>query len=111
MLLGVPTLGFVLNIFAGNLRHSPFWLRFPAWLERWFLSPAQHQLHHSADPVHYDANYGTWLAIWDRMMGRLPSGRCPALSIWNSRQNATTKMICCRHGWVHFDRVAMLLRC
>ena len=71
VLLGVPTLGFVLNIFAGNLRHSPFWLRFPDRVERWFLSPAQHQLHHSADPAHYDANYGTWLAIWDRMMGCL----------------------------------------
>ena len=70
-LLGVPAAGLVLNVLFGNLRHSHVWLRFPAPVERWLLSPAQHQLHHSADPAHHDANYGTWLSIWDRVSGTL----------------------------------------
>ena len=70
-LLGVPALGFVFNMTTGNLRHSHVWLRFPPMIERWLISPAQHQLHHSLDEEHYGSNYGTWLAIWDRMVGSL----------------------------------------
>lgn len=68
-LLGVPALGLVLNVLMGNLRHSGVWLRFPSRVERWLLSPAAHQLHHSADPAHHDRNFGTWLAVWDRLWG------------------------------------------
>ena len=68
-LLGVPAAGFLLNLLSGNLRHSGVWLRYPRALERWLLSPAAHQLHHSAEPAHYDCNLGTWLALWDRLAG------------------------------------------
>ena len=70
-LLGVPAIGLVLNVLFGNFRHSHVWLRYPAALERWFLSPAQHQVHHSAERRHFDSNYGTWLAVWDRLAGSL----------------------------------------
>lgn len=77
-LLGVHSIGLVLNALTGNLRHSAVFVRFPAAVERWLLSPAQHQLHHSADPAHHDANYGTWLAVWDRAAGTLlPSPPAP----------------------------------
>jgi sterol desaturase/sphingolipid hydroxylase (fatty acid hydroxylase superfamily) len=47
-LFGVPAFGFVLNIIFGNIRHSHIYLCFPKWVEKWlFLSPAQHQQHHS----------------------------------------------------------------
>ncbi|MGC6509874.1 MAG: TonB-dependent receptor domain-containing protein [Myxococcota bacterium] len=72
-LWGVPAIGFVLNAILGNFRHSHIWISFPSAVERWFLSPAQHQLHHSIEPEHYGKNYGTWLAIWDRMLGSLLS--------------------------------------
>jgi Fe(3+) dicitrate transport protein len=70
-LLGVPAIGFVCNVLTGNLRHSHVWLRFPPMVERWLISPAQHQLHHSLEPSQYNGNYGTWLAIWDRVLGSL----------------------------------------
>ena len=76
-LLGVPAVGLVLNVLFGNLRHSHVWLRFPEAVERWFLSPAQHQLHHSAEAQHFDANFGTWLAIWDRMGGSWQAADTP----------------------------------
>lgn len=68
-LLGVNAAGLVMNSLTGNLRHSHVWLRFPAPIERWLLSPAQHQLHHSASPGEDRCNYGTWIALWDRLGG------------------------------------------
>jgi Fe(3+) dicitrate transport protein len=65
-LLGVNVLGFGFNLLGGNLRHSHVWLRYPVWAERWFVSPAMHQLHHTPD---CERNYGTWLAVWDRWAG------------------------------------------
>lgn len=70
-LLGVNALGFVLNTLVGNLRHSHVWLPFPRWLEKIFISPAQHQLHHRADAPGGAGNYGSWLAIWDGLGGSL----------------------------------------
>lgn len=65
-ILGVDLLGFLFNMAGANLRHSHVWLSFGP-LERWFVSPAQHQLHHSRD--HDNVNLGSHLAIWDRLLG------------------------------------------
>ncbi|MCA9488641.1 MAG: sterol desaturase family protein [Myxococcales bacterium] len=66
--LGVHAVGWTANLVTGNLRHSHVWLSFGP-VERWLLSPAQHQLHHALDHDH--VNLGTWLACWDRMAGTL----------------------------------------
>ncbi len=68
-LLGINAVGFSFSILSGNLRHSHVWWSFGPRLERWLISPAQHQLHHAADAHHNQANYGTWLAVWDRLAG------------------------------------------
>lgn len=65
-ILGVGLFGFLFNVAGSNLRHSHVWLSFGRF-EKWFVSPAQHQLHHSRDHGHL--NLGSALAIWDRMMG------------------------------------------
>jgi hypothetical protein len=46
------------------------------------MSPAHHQLHHSADPAHFNCNLGASLAIWDWLMGslRMPSVEPPRLA-------------------------------
>jgi hypothetical protein len=46
------------------------------------MSPAHHQLHHSADPAHFNCNMGASLAIWDWLAGslRMPSVEPPALA-------------------------------
>lgn len=67
-ILGIHALGFVFNLWGANLRHSHVWLRFGAW-ERFFISPAQHQMHHGRQRSQQSANYGTWLAMWDRWAG------------------------------------------
>ncbi len=75
-LLGVHGIGLVLNIATGNLRHSHVWI---SWgrLERWLISPAQHQVHHSADRLEQGSNFGTWLAVWDRLGGTLRLAEAP----------------------------------
>jgi sterol desaturase/sphingolipid hydroxylase (fatty acid hydroxylase superfamily) len=73
---GVGAVGLALNSVFGNLRHSHVWVSFGRW-ERWFVSPAQHQLHHALDNDH--VNLGTWLAVWDRMLGTWePARSAPA---------------------------------
>jgi sterol desaturase/sphingolipid hydroxylase (fatty acid hydroxylase superfamily) len=68
---GVYALSYLWNVAGTNLRHSQVWLSFGPTLERWLLSPAQHQIHHSADPSHHDRNFGSALALWDRIGGTL----------------------------------------
>lgn len=71
MLLGVNVFYLAFNSFAANLRHSHVWLSFGPRLEHIFISPAQHQVHHSIEKKHYNKNYGEVLAIWDWMFGTL----------------------------------------
>ena len=67
----------VFNLAGGAMRHSPFWISFGPKVERWIISPAMHQIHHSNNPEHFDRNMGGALAVWDRMFGTLhiPNGR------------------------------------
>jgi len=62
---------FIFNLLGANLRHSQVWLCWNKRIEKWFISPAQHQIHHSQATPHIDKNFGTALAIWDRMAGTL----------------------------------------
>ncbi|SHI11373.1 sterol desaturase family protein [Ferrimonas marina] len=68
-ILGANALVFLFNLAGSNLRHSHLWLSWGTGWERWVISPAQHQVHHSDDPAHFDRNLGTALAIWDRLCG------------------------------------------
>ncbi len=71
-ILGVDLLGFIFNAVGANLRHTHVWLTFGV-MEKWFISPVQHQLHHSIEHSH--PNFGVCLAIWDRLFGTYqPSG-------------------------------------
>ena len=79
-ILGADALGFLFNALGANLRHSQVFLHFGPF-ERFLISPAAHQVHHSSDPEHYDKNFGVCLALWDRILGtyfdprRLQGGR------------------------------------
>jgi sterol desaturase/sphingolipid hydroxylase (fatty acid hydroxylase superfamily) len=64
-LFGTNVIMFVFFVFAFQLRHSHVWLSYGPVLSRIFISPAQHQIHHSLDARHWDKNYGFVLAVWD----------------------------------------------
>ncbi|MCJ8275360.1 MAG: sterol desaturase family protein [Bdellovibrionales bacterium] len=67
-ILGVNGLDFIFNIFGSNLRHSHIWLSFGP-LNYIFVSPAQHQIHHSRDKKYYDTNLGIVFSFWDQLFG------------------------------------------
>ncbi len=71
---GASIFTFAFNILGSNLRHShiplPYWPK----LEKFLISPAMHQIHHSTNPKHFDKNYGVIIALWDRMGGTLVHG-------------------------------------
>ncbi len=68
---GVNVLLFLFNITGANLRHSSLPISYGRFFERIFISPAQHQIHHSPFERHRDRNFGAALAIWDGMFGSL----------------------------------------
>ena len=69
--LGVNVFVFIFNILGSNLRHSHVGIRYWNWVEYIFISPGQHQLHHSIAREHHDKNFGAALAIWDWLFGSL----------------------------------------
>ena len=77
LIVGINGFYFFFNMLTANFRHSHVWLSFGPFWERIFISPAQHQIHHSSELKHYNKNYGEVLAIWDWMFGTLyiPKGQ------------------------------------
>jgi sterol desaturase/sphingolipid hydroxylase (fatty acid hydroxylase superfamily) len=63
--MGVNAGVFAFYLAGYNLRHSHVWLAYPGWLSHFLISPAQHQVHHSLDPRHFDKNMGFIFACWD----------------------------------------------
>ena len=66
-IIGANIFVFAFNIMGSNLRHSHIWISWGDKIESIFLSPAQHQIHHSDNVKHFDKNFGTVISIWDRL--------------------------------------------
>ena len=62
---GVNIFLFIFNLAGANLRHSNVPLSYGRCFEKIFISPAQHQIHHSKAKEHENKNYGVVLATWD----------------------------------------------
>lgn len=73
--LGANVFTFVFNALGSNLRHSPITIAYWRPVEKIFMSPAQHHIHHSTAPQHYDKNFGVALAVWDWLFGSLYHGQ------------------------------------
>ena len=54
-----------------HFQHSHLWIAFRGLAGRVLLSPAHHQVHHSINPIHFNKNLGSCLAVWDWMFGTL----------------------------------------
>jgi sterol desaturase/sphingolipid hydroxylase (fatty acid hydroxylase superfamily) len=80
---GTNAIVIVASIGLTHLQHSHLWITFgPRW-GKWLLSPAHHQIHHSADARHFDTNLGSTLAVFDRLFGTLhmPAARRGRLTL------------------------------
>ncbi len=67
-IMGVHGFYFLFNLIGGNLRHSHLPVSF-SFLEHIFISPAQHQIHHSKDPEDFNKNFGVCFSFWDKICG------------------------------------------
>lgn len=67
-ILGVNLFGFLFNLLGSNLRHSHIPISF-GFMESIFISPKQHQIHHSTNPEHFNKNFGVSLSFWDKVGG------------------------------------------
>jgi sterol desaturase/sphingolipid hydroxylase (fatty acid hydroxylase superfamily) len=61
----------IFHSLGSNLRHSHIKIRYPRAIELFFISPGQHQIHHSSEKRHFDKNFGVALAVWDLIFGSL----------------------------------------
>lgn len=68
-ILGINAFVVIMHFVGDNLRHSPVRLSYYKWIEHWFISPAQHQYHHTL--LGSRSNYGGSLALWDRLFSTL----------------------------------------
>jgi len=75
--LWVPLLGFhpaafaamgALVLMAGQLQHTEL-VRRRSVLDRLFVTPSAHRVHHGSNPEYLDKNFGSMLIVWDRMFG------------------------------------------
>lgn len=69
MIFGVNLFLFLFSLLGSNLRHSHVPFSYGKYLEKIFISPKQHQIHHSKK--YFNKNYGGYLALWDRAFGTL----------------------------------------
>ena len=72
LIIGIPAKVFVM---AGgiNLIYQ-FWVHTEhigklGWMEKIFITPSNHRIHHAKNPEYIDANYGGIFILWDRLFG------------------------------------------
>ncbi len=58
-----------INLVYQLIPHTRVIRHYPKWIEAWLNSPYHHQVHHAANPIYWDKNYGGTLIIWDKMFG------------------------------------------
>lgn len=69
-LFGVNAALFASDLLVSNLRHSHIPIGFGRF-EFLYMSPFQHQIHHSRIKEHHNKNFGDALSIWDFVFGTL----------------------------------------
>lgn len=74
---GVALLGFRFEQFVmlvllldliGIFSHSSA-IRKMGWFDKWFITPANHRVHHAINDQYIDKNYGHIIAIYDKLFG------------------------------------------
>lgn len=71
LFFGAQAVAFLFMASGSHLRHTNVWLSWGPVLDRVFISPAQHQIHHSTAPHHRNVNFGFIFALWDWIFGTI----------------------------------------
>ena len=56
------------------------------WMERYFVTPSNHRVHHGQNDYCIDKNYGGVLIIWDRMFGTFAAERSGEKIVYGVRK-------------------------
>ena len=86
-ILGANLMSFWFHLLGSNLRHSHIWINYWNWLEKIFISPAQHQIHHSIKKEHHNKNFGVTFAICDYIFGTLCTSKNNHVSKFGITEN------------------------
>ena len=68
---GLAVIVYLWRLLGYNIRHSHIWISYGSFWNRYLMSPAHHQLHHSREARHHDCNFGHIFTFWDRLFGTL----------------------------------------
>lgn len=58
-----------LNLVLQFIPHTRVIGKLPSWIDSWLNTPYHHQVHHAANEIYWDKNYGGTFIIWDKMFG------------------------------------------
>lgn len=70
-ILGTNAILFLFHFAGVHLRHSHIRLSYGPALDRIFICPTLHQIHHGSSPQHVDKNFGGIFSVWDWLAGTL----------------------------------------
>jgi sterol desaturase/sphingolipid hydroxylase (fatty acid hydroxylase superfamily) len=100
--LWVPLLGFhpaafaamgALVLLAGQLQHTELGRRRTV-LDRVFVTPSAHRVHHASNPEYLDKNFGSMLIVWDRLFGTYAAESVPVrYGLAGSKRIVTTRQV------------------
>ncbi len=76
-IFGISIVSFMYGLSGFHLQHSHLPISYGPLLNRFIVSPIQHQVHHSIDPRHRNKNFGVKFAVWDVLFGTLYVPREP----------------------------------
>lgn len=58
-----------LNLVLQFIPHTRVIPKLPTWIDSWLNTPWHHQVHHAANPIYWDRNYGGTFIFWDKWFG------------------------------------------
>lgn len=58
-----------LNLVLQFIPHTRVIPKLPSWIDSWLNTPWHHQVHHAANPIYWDRNYGGTFIFWDKWFG------------------------------------------
>lgn len=76
-IFGISIVSFMYGLSGFHIQHSHLPISYGPLVNRFIVSPIQHQVHHSIDPRHRHKNFGVKFALWDALFGTLYVPREP----------------------------------
>ena len=109
ILLGVPVEVFI-AVAGVNLVYQ-FWVHTEhighlGWMEKVFITPMNHGIHHAKNKEYIDANYGGVFIIWDRMFGTYTAQRSDLKPVYGT----ATPLNSWNPLWANFQVFSIMIK-